>query len=118
MSQRIYVKKILKRFKLFNCKLNLTFIVISIYLISKENYQTSINKIRLYQFIIDLLIYIIVETQLDIVCTIFVLSRFNINLNKTYFVVTKYVLCYLKDILNIDIIYDSNNTLINYINVY
>jgi len=44
-----------------------------------------------------------------------VLSRFDINSNKTHFVATKHVLRYLKGILNMSIIYDDNDALIDYI---
>jgi len=48
LSQRTYVEKVLKRFELFDCKLDFTSMAIFIYLVPKEGHQASTNEIRLY----------------------------------------------------------------------
>jgi len=64
---------------------------------------------------INSLMYVMMKIRLDIAYAMFVLSRFDVNSNKTHFVTTKYVLRYLKGTLNMSIIYDDNDALIGYI---
>ena len=73
------------------------------------NRQISEKTIKHYELVIRLLIYIIVEIQLNMVYAILVLNKFYSNLNKTYKIVAKYILCYLKSTLYIEITYRENN---------
>lgn len=61
--------------------------------------------------------YVIIEIRSNNIYVVFVLNRFYINLNKTHFIVAKYVFRYFKDNFNLNIIYKSNNALIDYIDV-
>lgn len=61
--------------------------------------------------------YAIIETRLNIVFAIIVLSRFDINSNKQHLIIAKYIFRYLRNILNIEIIYKDNDVLVDYIDI-
>ena len=61
--------------------------------------------------------YIMIKTRSNIAYTISILSRFETNSNKTYLIVAKYVLRYLKETFHLRIIYEENDVLIDYIDV-
>ena len=51
------------------------------------NNKVNINKIRLFQQIINFLLYIILRIKLNITFTIIKLLKYTFNLNKVYFIV-------------------------------
>ena len=117
LSQRIYIQKILERFQMIDCKSNIISMFTSIHLVSKEKHQVFVEKIRHYQSIVDSLIYVMMKTRLDIAYIVSILSRFEINSNKTYLIAAKYVLRYLKETLHMRITYEENDVIIDYIDV-
>ena len=57
------------------------------------------------------------KTRSNIAYSVSILSRFETNSNKTYLTAAKYVLRYLKKILQMRIIYKENDVLIDFIDV-
>ena len=117
ISQRAYLEKMLERFEMQNCKLDITSISTSVHLVSETDHQTSKTEIRFYQFIIEFLMYAMVQTRPDIVYAVSVLSRFSTNPNHTHMTAAKHVLRYLKGTLYLSITYDEGNSLLDYTDV-
>ena len=89
--------------------------IVGIQLIFETKHQATIFEIKKYQSIIESLMYAMIQIKSNIVFVVIVFSRFSLNFNKQHFMMTKHVFCYLRKFLNVDIIYENNNSLINYI---
>ena len=106
ISQSFYVQKVLNRFEMKNCKAAPTPMNIDIKLESNKN--ATIAEVKLYQAMIDSLMYLIYQTRSDICFSVMCLSRQNMSFFKKAFGAVKKVLRYLKESVNIKIIYDAD----------
>ena len=80
-------------------------------------YKITIKKIKIYQAIVECLIYLVSQTRFNIVFAIQKLTRFNLNSTKIAHEATKKLFRYLQNIKNLNITYEQNEKLINYIDV-
>ena len=80
-------------------------------------YKITIKKIKIYQAIVEYLIYLVFQTKFNIVFAIQKLTRFNLNSTKIVHKTTKKLFQYLQNIKNLNITYKQNEKLINYIDV-
>ena len=115
ISQRTYLKKMLTQFKLTDCKLT----AISINkqsLSASEDYRVSSVDVKLYQTMIDFMMYVMIKTRLNIAFTVDRLSQFNTNSTNEHMKAAKHVLQYLKRILDLNITYDDDDHLVEYTN--
>ena len=106
ISQSFYVQKILNRFEMKNCKAAFTSMNTDIKL--EFNKNATIAEVKLYQVMINSLMYLIYQTRSNICFSVMCLSRQNMNLFKKTFDVVKKVLRYFKESVNIKIIYDAD----------
>ena len=100
LDQKTYITKVLKRFSIEDYKIRTTPINKDLVLFKEELTLATPEELAEYQSIVGLLIYGIVETKLDIGYTVGVVSRFASNPNAGYLEATKYILRYLKGVLD------------------
>ena len=62
----------------------------------------------------ELIMYLMIQTHSDIYFVVIILSRYNYNFNSKYIIAVKWVIHYLKKILTYDIIYGMANVLKGY----
>ena len=96
LCQNVYIDKILKRFKMKNCRLINILITADVneFIILYDN-KITIKKIDLYGLKVDSKIYLAVHIRPDIAYTIFILSRFLSNPSPQYMKTADRVLYYL-----------------------
>ena len=105
MSQKFHVDKMFIRFNIIECKSVSIFMNIETKL--KFNFeQINVTDVKLFQIIMNNLIYLIYSTRLNIEYNIQFLSRFNINSFKKKIEIVKKILQYLKEIKKIVITYE------------
>ena len=117
LSQKTYIEKIIKRFDINICKTFAISLKTSTKLKFDAKYKITIKKIKIYQAIVECLIYLVFQTRFDIVFAIQKLTRFNLNSTKIAHETTKKLFRYLQNIKNLNITYEQNEKLINYIDV-
>ena len=117
LSQKIYIEKIIERFDMNICKTFAISLKTSTKLKFDAKYKITIKKIKIYQAIVEYLIYLVFQTRFDIVFAIQKLTRFNLNSTKIVHKTTKKLFQYLQNIKNLNITYKQNEKLINYIDV-
>ena len=116
MSQEFYVDKILIRFNMSECKS--VFIFMNIETKLKFNFeQVNIANVKLFQIMMNSLIYLIYFTRLNIEYNIQCFFRFNINSFKKTFEVVKKILRYFKEIKKIVITYELDKDFDDFIDV-
>ena len=80
LCQDVYINKILKRYSIENCYLvNTPIAAKATEFIIPFNRQAIIKDIKLYRLKIGSLIYLAIQTRLDIVYGVFTLSCFLLN---------------------------------------
>ena len=112
-SQNIYIDKMLLRFDMKNCKKATTSINVKIQLNNNNEYQTTVKEVKQYQTQIECLIYLFIQTKLDIAFAVQKLDRFNLNFTKAVENTIKQMFRYLQNTKNLDITYKKNG-LIDY----
>ena len=117
LSQKIYIEKIIERFDINICKTFAISLKTSTKLKFDAKYKITIKKIKIYQAIVECLIYLVSQTRFNIVFAIQKLTRFNLNSTKIAHEATKKLFRYLQNIKNLDITYEQNEKLVNYIDV-
>ena len=114
MSQKLYVDKILKRFNMTNCKI--AFILMNFETKLKFNQkQINVANVKMYQIMINNLIYLFYCTRFDIEYNVQCFFRFNMNLFSKIFEIIKKMFRYFKDIKKTSIIYEFRDEFENYI---
>ena len=116
ISQGRYIQKILDRFGMTDCALYPTPIVLGNQLRKEIILTATKEEIQYYQSLVGSLIYTIVETRLDIVYTVLIVSRFASNPTKNHFGAAKRILRYLKGTVYHGITYSKDSKLIGYSN--
>ena len=116
MSQKFYVDKIFIRFNMNECKSVATFMNIETKL--KFNFeQVNVADVKLFQIMMNNLIYLIYSIRLNIEYNIQCFFRFNINSFKKKFEIVKKILRYLKEIKKIVITYEFDKNFDDFIDV-
>jgi len=107
ISQKAYIKDILKKFGMEECKSVSTPMEPGTKLVSSEENQNS--KDIPYREIVGSLNYLAVATRPDIAHSVSVLSQFNSCYDESHWKAAKRILRYLKGSLDLGIIYKKNN---------
>ena len=90
LNQTNYLQQILKKFNMWKLKQQATLINIFIKLKKVfDNYQIFRKLKHQYQFVVNFLMYVILNIRFDIVFAIFVIFRFNFNFIDVYWIVVK-----------------------------
>ena len=105
LSQKIYIEKIIERFDMSICKTFAISLKTSTKLKFDAKYKITIKKIKIYQAIVEYLIYLVFQTKFNIVFAIQKLTRFNLNSTKIAHETTKKLFRYLQNIKNLNITY-------------
>ena len=106
LRQITYLKKILKRFDMQNCKIVSIFMnsdLMSVIMSSNEDHQTHEDIIYWYDFVVDSLMFAIIMTRSDFVQALEVLSRYCINSDFTHVVALQHLFRYIQGTLDLDI---------------
>ena len=107
MSQKSYVEKIFERFNMTNCKIASIFMNVETKL--KFNIEdVTVSKIKLFQIMMNNLIYLIYCTRLNVEYVVQCFSKFNMNSFKETFEIIKKMLRYLKEIKKTTVTYEFN----------
>ena len=104
ISQSFYVQKMLKRFVMQNCKSASTLMNIDIKL--EFNKNAIVAEVKLYQIMMSSLMYLTYQTRSNICFDVVCLSRQNMSSSKKIFDAVKKLLRYLKENVNMKIIYE------------
>ena len=120
LNQTFYLLEILKRFEMTDYKSMNTLMksdIFNVMMLIDDNYKTNSDIIYWYSSIIELLIYVMIMTRLDLIYSLSVLSRYCFNSNSTHIKAAIRVLKYIKKTLNYDIHYEDKEDLIKYIDI-
>lgn len=104
LLQKIYLKRVLKNFRLEEIKVVATLIKLRVYLIKTAETASS-QLIKQYQSVIESLMYTMTQTYLNIAYAVSTLSQFAHNSNKMRWKVLKWVIHYVCRTLDINIEY-------------
>ena len=116
MSQKFCVDKVFIRFNMSECKSVSTSMNIETKLkFSFE--QINVADVKLFQIMMNSLIYLIYSTRLNIEYNIQCLFRFNINSSKKTFEIVKKILRYFEEIKKIVITYELDKDFDDFIDV-
>ena len=116
MSQEFYVDKVFIRFNMSECKF--VFIFMNIETKLKSNFeQISVADVKLFQIMMNNLIYLIYFTRLNIEYNIQCFFRFNINSFKKVFEIVKKIFRYFKKIKKTVITYKLDKDFDDFIDV-
>ena len=107
LSQSFYVKKILNRFEMINCKFAFIFMNIDIKFEFNKN-LIIVDDVKLFQIMMNNLMYATYIIRLNICFNVQCLSRMNMNSFKKTFVVVKKIFRYLQKNIDVKIIYDCD----------
>ena len=114
ISQKFYVDKMFIRFNMIECKF--AFIFINIETKSKFNSeQVNVTNVKLFQIMMNNLIYLFYFIRLDIEYNIQCFFRFNINSFKKVFEIVKKIFRYFKEIKKIVITYELDKNFDDFI---
>ena len=119
LSQKVYLKKILKNHEMwnFNYKITLMNVDIKLEFVDFDYICFVFDKFR-YQFVVDFLMYAMLETRLDIAYAISVISRYASNFTKTHWKVVTRIFKYFRHFLDLCLIFfESLRSLTDYIDV-
>ena len=113
--QRTYVKRMLKKFSIANCKLKSISLSVGMFLLvnnspTNEKEVINIKNVSYYEAL-GLLIWLQVDAQPVLLFTINLLLYFISNPNYTYWEAMKHMLAYVKDILEYGITYHKEASL-------
>lgn len=105
ISQSVFIQDLIIKKELMECNTNVILIKISfaIEMTKSEDYKEA--DFYTYQWLIGKLIYLVYGTRLDISFVVGQLSRYNVDLRKSYFQVAKRVVWYLHKIIEISLMY-------------
>src|SRR5579871_6230729 len=109
INQSNYISKILTRFNIQDCKPVKTLLKPNIK-ISKLTEPEPYN-FQYYQKAIGNLMYAMLRTRPDIAYTVSVISQFHLNPNQTYWNILKRTFRYLKETIELGILYGNMNEL-------
>ena len=85
LSQKVYLKKILKNHHMYDCISVITLMKIDIKLkIANLNYVVFAQIKHIYQFAVESLMYVMFEIRFDIAYAISIMSRYAFNFDKFY----------------------------------
>jgi hypothetical protein len=110
LIQKIYLKKILKQFEMYEFK----FVSISMKseminsLMSITN-ETDNVIVKWYQQLIVSLMWSAMHTRLDLAYSVKVLNRYAHNFSSTHYVLVKRMLRYVAETINVDLIFERSN---------
>ena len=110
LNQSIYLRNVLERFEMSNCKLYATFMnfdLSNIIIFIDSIYKTSEETIYWYQSIVEFLIYEMTMIRLDLSYAFFILSRYCTNLDATHIKSAQRILRYVKETLEYEIHYEE-----------
>ena len=105
LSQKTYLKKILRDHNMWDSKFVVTLMNISRLKIVDFDHVVFVDQRLTYQFVVDFLIYVMLDTRLDLAFAIFVISKYAFNLIDTHWKVVKRIFRYIRKILNLRLIF-------------
>jgi len=115
LTQTVYIHKILHTFHQNETNSVNIFMNSDIVLMKKFNKQTDVITICYYQWAINSLMYIMLQTHSDIVFTVFSVSQFTQNSNTTHYNTVKQIFHYLVKTATWDITYEfTDSDLLSY----
>ena len=104
-NQKTYLKKILRDHDMWDSKFVVIFINVNRLKIVDLDHVVFVDQRFTYQFVVDFLIYVMLDTRLDLAFAIFVVSRYAFNLIDTHCKVVKRIFRYIREILNLRFIF-------------
>jgi hypothetical protein len=113
IDQELYINKVLKQFKMENCKSAITPEEVTKLLSNQQDHQIDIKT---YQSLVGALMYAAISTRPDITHAVNMISRYLSNPGSTHLIAGKRILRYLKDTTKLGLLYkglDNNNNNIN-----
>ena len=115
LSQKTYLKKILQDHDMWDSKFVVTLMNVSRLKIVDFDHVVFVDQRLTYQFVVDFLMYVMLDTRLDLAFAVFVISRYAFNLIDTHWKVVKRIFRYIREILNLRLIFvDSLISLADY----
>ena len=115
-----YLKKMLKRFEMKNCKFvdssmkfDLTVVMISF----NDKHQVYADIIYWYESVVDSLMYATMMTRFDLINVLSIISRYLINSDSTYVAALQRIFRYIQKTFNYGLEYKPLNEKFNYFNI-
>ena len=107
LSQEQYIKKILYKYNLQDCKPVSTPMDVNVKLVKDDGYSKPVDPVQ-YQSMVGSLIYAAIATRPDIAHAVNTLAKFNSSPNEAHRTAAKRVLRYLKGTLKLHLQYNAN----------
>ena len=105
LSQKTYLKKILRDHNMWDSKFVVTLMNISRLKIVDFDHVVFVDQRLTYQFVVDFLMYVMLDTRLDLAFAVFVINRYVFNFIDTHWKVVKRIFRYIREILNLCLIF-------------
>ena len=115
-----YLKKMLKRFEMKNCKfvdLLMKFDLTTIMISFNNEHQIHANIIYWYELIVGSLIYAMTMTRFDLINALSIINRYLINSDSTHVAAFQRIFRYIQKTFNYELKYESLNEEFNYFNM-
>ena len=106
LNQSVYLKKVLERFGMNECKPTMTPMDVNVKLVKPECVKNKVMNQYPYQSLIGALMYLAVTTRPDIAYAVNYLSQFNTNYDVQHWKAAKRVLRYLKGTSDYGLVYE------------
>ena len=108
MSQEQYIKKILNKYKLQDCKPVSTPMDVNVKLMKDDGYSKPVDPVA-YQSMVGSLIYAAIATRPDIAQAVGTLAKFNSSPNEAHLTAVKRVFRYLKGTVKLHLQYEASD---------
>ena len=108
MSQEQYIKKILNKYKLQDCKPVSTPMDVNVKLMKDDGYSKPVDPVA-YQSKVGSLIYAAIATRPDIAQAVGTLAKFNSSPNEAHLTAVKRVFRYLKGTVKLHLQYEASD---------
>lgn len=110
IDQKEYIQDLLEAEGMTLCHVTILFMKTGLFISMNQvdNYNSA--NLEVYQRFLEKLIYLVYGTQLDISFIVGLLSRYNSDPRVEHFCVTKQMLRYLKELINLGIVWRSDPT--------
>ena len=105
LNQKNYLKKILRDHNIWNSKSIVTLMNINRLKIADLDYIVFVDQRLIYQFVVNFLMYVMLDIRLDLAFVVFVVSRYVFNFIDTHWKVVKRIFHYIREILNLRLIF-------------
>jgi hypothetical protein len=106
LNQSVYVEQMLRDYEMWDCKSLIIFMNVSCRLIKISDEYTADKNLRIsYQSIVKSLMYIMLETRLDITYFMSVISRYVSNFTQTHWQAVKRIFRYLRETYQIKLMF-------------